>query len=509
MSRELIKEVQSKLNLNTYLSTNVQAYGKGVLLHLVLLNYRPICRYKNGKKEYLYLNSYDSEGMAYFLDKRRSNLGSPVVLSDILEIAAKRYQFLEEVCSILKTPLEIGIQSQKGKIIKLEEGALGNDKVDVDCGNFDSKIKYSRENVELQALLFFTEEFTIFEQAAYGNLNPNRLMNYLLSDTMLLRANGRNKYVTTAEWIYDAFSTYMFYRNIDLSEYYYTNQKKPSSEIFFQINRMCVLDEFVPILYNFDQIYNPVYSYMWEDGNRDISDPVTSDQNTGSQELLEVFKGAIVVSPLSRVDGKTFSTSMNTNRNSAIYTTRDEIGKLFKLGVPRISRQELVSAGKLLILKKKHTVDFYSPKYFMTLMHTKLMNGIKDKIYEYSGVDLVLLEQNDEVLYTYTDEYWDKEAEEGSVTRSFTSASLSYLGPETSTTKKRKEMSANLKESQAKARIELAKDQFNEELRKLVDEPVEEEYHTSWLNGLYLEYIMSIYGGVVKEKMTTKIGKGL
>lgn len=442
MSRSIIQLVQEKLNYKASMDRMIK---EEVFLQLVLLNYQPIVRYKDGYKEYLYVNAYDKEGHVYFLHsrsmKRDKNGGYTEqragILDDMLSLQARSRNFVEEICAISKNTVQEGSGEPKDGTIIFNSEHGG-----------EAEILFSRRSSELQALMFVTKEFSIFEQAFLRKARIPQLGEYLLPEQM----NAKGSMIPTFNWLRSMYITYMFYRNLDLTDYYYTLQVKPNQEHFMQMNRVCTFDEYIPLGYKFSDVYNPLFE--------DCIDILKSK--------FKIFAKALHVSPISMVSGISGSISASAASTFALYTTRAEMTQLFRVNTAKINTAELVANGMLLTKIKKHTVNFYSPKYFLTVLFTQFADELGEDF------PIISIGLDDPVVYRYKQERWT----EDDAYQEFTSATLVYVGPETEYVRSRK----------------------SADVQGYIDHTV------SWINGLYLEYVLNTFGGVIEDTAWSKTG---
>lgn len=360
----LINIVQARQSINTSATSNGEPI---VSLYLVLLNYRPIYRIKDGLKEYLYVDIYNPKGVCYFLSVKSTRVLEPVgILDDLLEIQSPITNFMNDLSVLSKNPMEPGDTEKEETICFTSKSSI---------------IEYRRMNAELKALLFSTREFTQFELAALRKTNANRVGCYLFGSHMRLK----DRVVPRDEWIQACYRTYMLYQNIELGEYYYTNQKKPGSDWFFEMNRITVLDEFIPLAYKFLDIQNPLL---------DLRDFLRQSK---------IFSEAVEAKPLSVVSTSSHAPPSADAQTYGLYTTRIEVSELFSMGCGKWPTAELLAAGRIPIKLSRKYMDFYRPKYFWTVLYTQLIEALElDELF-------CLAELNDQVYVRHVPETWTTE----------------------------------------------------------------------------------------------------
>lgn len=366
-STSLLAEVQQRLN---YDQKSYDFWKKPHLLQLVILDYRPIVRRSNGIEEYLYIDAYDESGSMYFMQRRSLKLTkdgeiaqkSCGTLDSMMAELASEYNFIKEASILFNSPIEDGTVPEDGKIIKM--GSYGD-------------VKFCRRNYELQALLFETSEFSSLESIVLNGTNTNRVGYFAIGERM----PAKGSLIQRQEWLRRVYNTWMLYRNIDLATYYYTNLVPPNIEAYFELNRVCTFDEYVPLIYQFTSIYNPL-----------IDDGCIFDN------VSKIFSAAIQVSPLSMVGGNIYSVARDQKESFGLYTTRLEMSNLFQTSVGKYKTRELQREGRLPMKTHKQTKDFYYPKYFLTVFLTQLIDAT-----DYRDM-FILYSLSDDVTVYYTEE---------------------------------------------------------------------------------------------------------
>lgn len=376
MQKSLIAEIQGRLgyaqNLNNYSK-------KSQFLQLILINYKPIVRYREGLKEYLYVDVYDNKGSVYFLQRRstpterenKKGVRSEGLFDDIVKIYVNSDEFVYDLTRLM----HCGVVNKLGEVLTDVEG---KEAVIIDEGG-DIEINYSRRNLELQAILIFTRDFQLFERAVIAQSNVNRFGRYVLNEVM----NWKGEELTPSVWMHIAYNSYMLYRNIELTDYYYTHLVRPNSDMFFEINRVCVFDEFIPLGFKFSDIHNPI-----------LNDEVIFESYS------KIFKNGLKAGPLPMVGGSkvSFSSVQDDSETYGLYTTRYELTSLFGVSVGRYKVNEVQDL--LPIKTKKQTIDYYSPSYFLTILYTQLVES-SDKGDWFSLVGL-----QEDVIIRYKEDYW-------------------------------------------------------------------------------------------------------
>lgn len=377
----LIQEVQQRLNIGATVFNNMNKHSH--MLQLVVLNYRPIWKWVEGKKCYLYVDAFTKEGKVYFLEKRtlkHTSTGKvtpePVGnLDDIIRAQASRYD----------TIAELAVMSGNERI-KGDLNYTTKDSTIIYTTSDEEEVIYSRKNTELQAILFNTGSFAAFERSAVMKDNRHTMQNVIIGSRM----TAKDRILSRVDWCTVMYNTYMLYRNIELSDYYYCNLKKPNSESYFEMNRIFTMDEFIPLGYKFKDIFNPILSSpAVDDGNVCVWDAIATKYRPTNS--------AVTISPLSLVGGNCFSNSRESEQTFAKYTTRLLMSSMFNLSVAKMPTTTLKSLDELPIANTRQFVDFYSPKLFLTHFYYALIKEAELQDF------FCLIGLNEEVILLYTD----------------------------------------------------------------------------------------------------------
>lgn len=327
-------------------------------LLLLLVDYKPLIKYIDGVPCYLNVDVYSEDGSTFYRSSTNKESSEQMIsLDDLAELYPQSKKFITDFA--LATGNKVyefdTIEERNSKPLGVGEIAFTNSYV---C----QPIQYSIRNFELQAVIYLSPEMLALRDAIDNNKDSVTNNRYRISDRMYLDG----KEVSRMTWLRALYENHMIEANLELMEYYYRNQKKPSSTRMFQMNRVLTFDEFVPVALKFSGIPNPI---------------LDTDEETGAtteyySELMRVklFQNVVLVQPLSAMNGRVSSVTSESKNTYGLYSTRAEIGRYLGIDVSKRTKDYLRGRGYLPINRSQINIDLYSPCSHMGLIYRDIFS---------------------------------------------------------------------------------------------------------------------------------------
>lgn len=328
-------------------------------LLLLLVDYKPLIKYIDGVPCYLNVDVYSEDGSTFYRSSTSKESSEQMIsLDDLAELYPQSRKFITDFA--LATGNKVyefdTIEERNNKPLGVGEIAFTNS---YKC----QPIQYSNRNFELQAVIYLSPEMLALRDAIDNNKDSVTNNRYRISDRMYLDG----KEVSRMTWLRALYNNHMIEANLELMEYYYRNQKKPSSTRMFEMNRVLTFDEFVPVALKFSGIPNPILHF-------DEEHNIYSEY---CNELMKIklFAAALQVKPLSAMNGRVSSVTSESKNTYGLYSTRAEIGRYLGIDVSKRTKDFMRGRGYLPINRSQINIDLYSPAAHMGLIYRDVFNN--------------------------------------------------------------------------------------------------------------------------------------
>lgn len=294
---------------------------------LILVNNKPITRYINSECVYAFLDIVSKE--IVYMKKIHSRPSAK---------SAKTWYGIDENLEFLDIEL-----SEHPELSDFEKFA--GIQLDFTAYSYETEkypgIVYAGVLEELDAIMFNTNAFIFLQKVALNQTS----FGYSVQGVPLPQFISRNgTQIPCQDLIKQWYYGYMLEANIAISDIYWKSLGNTRGEP--ALTRMKILNEFVPILFKFEGIFNPIF-----------------DTTTWSNLVKQypIIKGAFKVKPLCKVTG---SYIKRTNSESfGMFTTRGLLSKIFKQNI---------------YPETNGIKDAFNLKYFSSLMLSVLLAGSEE-----------------------------------------------------------------------------------------------------------------------------------
>lgn len=313
---------------------NIERRRGAEVYYLLLLNYRPIIRRIHGVQYYGFLDMNSSSIDLVFRRGFRSNsLGSQT------PGAVDRIP-LARLLAHHDDPIYLSrIQSMA------TEPFLAN--------TFSNNCRYAGILPEFNAIVLKTEEFDMLEQLAMSDATGAMRINGISLPGTVTRVMGGST-VSMTEIVKEWFNGYMMDTNLHLAEMYY---KFMSSRPFVpEIQRMNILNEFVPMLVKFSGVYHP------------ILDTTLFDSMC---ERYPLFDSLEYVENTCKYSGNRIESYFGDEPSYAFYVLRGNLQRLFEMRVDPGTGENA----------RRHGSDMYSPYLYAKMILHVAAEGMDANIF--------------------------------------------------------------------------------------------------------------------------------
>lgn len=298
-------------------------------LMLILINYKPIKKYIGSTCYYAFLN-IATQDIVY--RKRVSHRVSNIPTRhwcDIPETLQTLYKDYEEHPELTELALTQDINLDFSKFIYETEEIEG--------------MFHSGCIQELNAIGLKTQSFNQLEQIVNQRINNRVNIMGVEIPQQIQQTNGNwvNALDIITKWYYG----YMLEANIDLADIYWNSLAQPRSTP--EIARIKLLNEFVPLLFKFDDVFNPIFDKGIY--NLSVWDRI--------KDRYPIIRKAFKVNPLCICNGSRHS---NDTESFGMFTTRGFLSKIFGINIAP---------------KEGNSPELFSLKYYSTTLFNIILTG--------------------------------------------------------------------------------------------------------------------------------------
>lgn len=356
-------------------------------LLLLLVDYRPLIKYIDGVPCYLYVDVYSQNGVTFYRSSASGRTGEQMLLlDDVADLYPDSRRFIYDFAVMTGNTIKEFATVEERNSAYISDGEIAF------TGSFEhSQIKYLGRNHELQAILYISSEMIALRKVVESGEDSPVNGRYRIANRMNLSGTD----VSRSVWLKALYNNYMVEANLELMEYYYRNQKKPSSIRMFEMHRVNTFNEFVPVALKFSSIPNPVVGLMDEDG--------TYSEYASHLRESNLFRNVETVTPLSVMNGRVSTVTSETKGTFGWYATRAEISSCLGIDVSKRTRDYMTRNNLLPIRKSQINIDLYSPAAHMGLIYRSILQDLNDPATYLTPFDTPMMMFYNEVEYDMPD----------------------------------------------------------------------------------------------------------